>query len=317
MHSTWAQIVDAYEAHPSKDYALVTLVTKKGSSYLQPGARLLVCENGQFWGEISAGCLETEVASQAISCLKRRQHNLFSFDTRPYYGCFGEITLLIEVIQDKAAFRALLHEVRDAREKRRDIQIITDYHELGPPTLTSRLSQDQPLRERNLVETLKPPFQLIVLGDWPDGKSIAELGNKVGWETSLYDASTPSSSLKEIFAGQKIDQETAVVLATHNLARDVSYLERVLRLNYGYIGVIGSKKRRQELTRRIADRGDFELIEKLHSIHCPAGLNLGGEGAQAIALSVVSEIQATLHKREAGSLLRQMPEVQSESVTSC
>jgi xanthine/CO dehydrogenase XdhC/CoxF family maturation factor len=31
------------------------------------------------------------------------------------------------------------------------------------------------------------------------------------------------------------------------------------------------------------------------TLHAPAGLDLGGEGAEAVALSIVAEIQAALH----------------------
>ena len=40
---------------------LVTLVRAEGSSYRQPGARLLVATGGEYAGTISGGCLETEI----------------------------------------------------------------------------------------------------------------------------------------------------------------------------------------------------------------------------------------------------------------
>lgn len=44
------------------------------------------------------------------------------------------------------------------------------------------------------------------------------------------------------------------------------------------------------------------LLEHLDGFYCPSGLDLGGEGPEAIALSVLAEIQAVLNGREGSRL---------------
>jgi xanthine dehydrogenase accessory factor len=57
---------DARRARPAVPLALATLVAVEGSSYRQPGARLLVDAEGRVLaGAISGGCLEGDVAARA------------------------------------------------------------------------------------------------------------------------------------------------------------------------------------------------------------------------------------------------------------
>jgi len=52
--------------------ALATVVRVEGSSYRRPGARMLICENGQLTGAISGGCLEGDALRKAPGKTLRR-----------------------------------------------------------------------------------------------------------------------------------------------------------------------------------------------------------------------------------------------------
>jgi xanthine/CO dehydrogenase XdhC/CoxF family maturation factor len=45
-----------------------------------------------------------------------------------------------------------------------------------------------------------------------------------------------------------------------------------------------------------------EHRSKLAGLHAPTGLDVGGDGPHAIALSVLAEIHAVLHQRTGGKL---------------
>jgi len=64
---------NARAARPAVRLALATLVNVEGSSYRQPGARLLVdSEQRVLAGAISGGCLEGDVAelSRPLACCR-------------------------------------------------------------------------------------------------------------------------------------------------------------------------------------------------------------------------------------------------------
>ena len=84
---------------------MVTLVRVEGSSYRQPGARLLLSARtpGAYAGTISGGCLETEVVTKALWKVRRgpvvERYSTLSDDTAevPYgLGCGGTVDLLFE-----------------------------------------------------------------------------------------------------------------------------------------------------------------------------------------------------------------------------
>ncbi|MEM1222000.1 MAG: XdhC family protein [Verrucomicrobiota bacterium] len=281
---------------PNEHFALVSLVETEGSSYLQPGARLLVREDGAYWGEISAGCLEEKVSAAAVESIRADEHRIIRIDTRPLYGCFGVISLLIEVLFDRANFLELLQKIDQVSLSRIPLQLRTSYKHLANPRLTEIISNDCEA-EGAFIQSITPPNQLLVFGDWKDGRAAAEIGQKLGWKTALYDASAPEFPIEPTLENHKIDSKTAILIATHNLARDARCLKYALSQDYSYIGVVGSRKRRLELQRIISEFDDFSLIERFESVHCPAGLDIGGEGSQAIALSIIAEIQAALSQR--------------------
>ena len=45
--------------------ALATVVKVRGSSYRSPGARMLITDEGRWYGSVSGGCLEGDVLRKA------------------------------------------------------------------------------------------------------------------------------------------------------------------------------------------------------------------------------------------------------------
>ena len=100
-------------------YALATVVKIGGSTYRRPGARMLITEAGEYWGTISGGCLEGEVAQQALAVIDDQQPRLLPFDLEEDdivlgfgTGCNGIVHVLIQPVtpgQDHHCVEALLH----------------------------------------------------------------------------------------------------------------------------------------------------------------------------------------------------------------
>lgn len=81
-----------------------------------------------------------------------------------------------------------------------------------------------------------------------------------------------------------------VLVATHDHALDQQLLEKALRRQHRWVGVIGSR-RKAELTRqRLAHKGFDEAL--IRSVRCPIGLAIGAETPQEIAVSVLAELIA-------------------------
>jgi len=86
--------------------ALATVVNVHGSSYRRTGARMLILEDGHWFGSVSGGCLEGDVIERARVVMNTGEKQLFKYDTRQNaenafgmgYGCNGLLEILIEPI---------------------------------------------------------------------------------------------------------------------------------------------------------------------------------------------------------------------------
>lgn len=101
-----SQILEAYDKidFSRQKAALATVVHVEGSSYRQPGARMLVTDDGKLTGAISGGCLEGDALRKAQLVMMQQKPMLVTYDTTAEddaklgvgLGCNGIIHILIE-----------------------------------------------------------------------------------------------------------------------------------------------------------------------------------------------------------------------------
>jgi len=92
-----------------KKAALATVVRVEGSSYRQPGARMLISDEGNLTGAISGGCLEGDAMRKALLVIARGKPMLVTYDTTDEddatlgigLGCNGIIHILIEPVDEE------------------------------------------------------------------------------------------------------------------------------------------------------------------------------------------------------------------------
>lgn len=260
-------IVGEWKKRRGQKLVLATLVRAEGSSYRRPGARMLVCEDGTTVGSLSAGCLEDEVASRAREVFRTGNPDLFSFDTRRRFGCSGKIDIYIERVDEK-----WFCDLSDALNMRRKHAAVTR------------------LGDQEFVQEIYPPLRVFLVGDGPDNLSLHSLGSLLGWE--MLEIIDPNS------LSIQPDPWMAAIVKTHNYGRDFVALQKLLALNLRYVGLIGPRRRRDQLMNALLDSG----ITMNAGFFAPAGLDLGAETPEEIALSIVSEIQRTFGKGNGQSL---------------
>lgn len=102
-----SQILDraARLREQERPFALATVVKINGSTYRRPGARMLVTPDGERLGTISGGCLEGEVAQQALQVIEDGRPRVEAFDLSNDdlilgfgIGCNGQAHVLIEPV---------------------------------------------------------------------------------------------------------------------------------------------------------------------------------------------------------------------------
>ncbi|HUG10105.1 MAG TPA: XdhC family protein [Opitutaceae bacterium] len=301
----WSDLTSFHRSAKSRAQVLVTMVGKRGSSYRQPGARMLVRDDGAVCGSVSAGCLEDEIARATKPVLLDGTSRILTIDTRPHYGCPGQITLLMEVLHPHAG-DALFATVEEKLLARKPFAVSTEYGDLtsGRPH-TQVLGDDLPearSRPGVLVQHVGRRPRIVVVGAGDDASAVAKAALLARWDVHTVATEEVQFSHSQLAARFPPDDRTAVVLLTHNLGLDVACLCEVLPLPYSYVGVIGSVRRRSEIIQGLESSGNIEVLASIDNLFCPAGLDLGASDAGEIALSILAEIQCVWSGRGAGPL---------------
>jgi xanthine/CO dehydrogenase XdhC/CoxF family maturation factor len=165
-------------------------------------------------------------------------------------------------------------------------------------------------------EIVQPGLRLVVCGSGPDALPIANFGADLGWDVIVADHRPLTAEHQARFPKARviycedalalprdafITSRTAAVVASHHFERDRNYLESLLNSDAAYIGMLGPRARTERMLSDLAARG--VIAEGDERIFAPVGMDIGGDGPDAIALSIIAEVSAVMGARS-GSHLR-------------
>ena len=159
-------------------------------------------------------------------------------------------------------------------------------------------------------EYIPPPLSIIVAGAGNDVFPLVQMGEVSGWDITLVDGrpayanaqrfpacrlivSDPERALRELV----IDDQTAVVLMTHNYNYDKALLRALIAMPVNYIGMLGPRKKLSRMLTEFEEEGTRVTQEQLSRVYSPVGLDIGAETAEEIALAVLAEIKAVFAGR--------------------
>lgn len=125
------------------------------------------------------------------------------------------------------------------------------------------------------LDPVLPPRLVVVLGDGPMARALADVGTAVGHEVRRCEV------VPEAFP----PDTAAVVAAAHGRADEPALLTRALRAGVPYVALVASRRRAAAVLARV-DAPDVGRV------HAPAGLDLGAATPGEVALSVHAEIVA-------------------------
>jgi xanthine/CO dehydrogenase XdhC/CoxF family maturation factor len=269
-----ADIVRKFERQRGEAFALATLVRTQGSSYRKPGARMLISADGSSVGSISGGCLEAEVVERALTVIQTGEPAWMTFDTRRRFGCNGVLEVFVE-----AASEAFLVELVRLFHRRATFDVMVDFSREASRSGTRMAGSGEVPGEDALLQSIHPAVQLLIVGDGPETEALRAFAKTLGWDARFCEG---ARDLEGPF-----DEWTAAIVKTHNYGRDFAALRALLPQGLRYIGLLGPRKRREQLLGDLLDTG----VIPDGRIHGPAGLDLGSDSPESVALAVVAEIQ--------------------------
>jgi xanthine/CO dehydrogenase XdhC/CoxF family maturation factor len=313
---------------------LVSVVDLDGSSYRKPGVRMLILENDEMIGAVSGGCVEKDILRESQSVFKTGHSKMMTYDGRYRLGCEGLLYILIEEFQPNNNF---IKAFQNCLANRNSFTLYSYYSKTEGESyglgtyiklennkhLVSKFSD---INESLSLFTQKMPpcFKLMIFGTEHDAVHLCTLAQFNGWEVTIVSGPLESKSIKN-FPGatafystspdnlelNSIDNETAIVLMSHNFANDLKYLIELKHSTPAYLGILGPSKRREKLLSQFLEYSPDIEESFVENIHGPAGLNIGAETPQEIAISILSEILSVIRKQEPISLNKKTSSIHS------
>ncbi len=305
---------------------LASVVDLDGSSYRRPGVRMLILENGKMIGAVSGGCVEKEIQRQAATVFNTGEAKLMTYDGRYRLGCEGVLYILLEIFNPYKTFTDAFTE---GMKNRTRFDFISFYQKKegvcpemgsyiqfsgGEEFSVSQEGVNSGKEQESLsffMQRMKPCFRLIIIGAEHDAVQLSAFAAMSGWEVTVITAPSDPKT-PENFPGATevlplsaeelntiaIDKQTAVVLMTHNFANDLKHLIALKNDAPLYLGLLGPSGRREKLLSQLMEY-DPDIEDRfLDTIYGPAGLNIGAETPQEIAISIISEILSVTRKQQ-------------------
>ncbi len=173
-----------------------------------------------------------------------------------------------------------------------------------------RIARDSGLVEV-FVEAILPAVSLLVFGAGHDALPVVRIAHELGWHITVFDG-RPAHATSQRFpqadqvilttaadplGGFTIDPHAAAILMNHNVTADRAVLRRMFAEPPRYAGVLGPRQRAEKMLAALG------IDKEPGWLHAPAGLDIGADSPDAIALAIIAEVQAAFSGRE-GAMLR-------------
>lgn len=154
---------------------------------------------------------------------------------------------------------------------------------------------------------LSQDAELIIVGKDRLAIAMAKLGKLMRFTVTVVDPFLKSSELPDAdrllnsldFSYLPAASTRYVVVASRGQF-DEEAVEQALQANSAYIALVANKKRAQDIRRSLELKG--APPEKLRKVHAPAGLSIGAETPEEIALSIMAEIVSEIRGNAASNL---------------
>lgn len=310
-----------------KDSILVMVVSKKGSAPRGAGAHMLVGKEGRILGTIGGGAIEYEAEKLAGRLLWEKNSRLEVFSLtpdEPQRGqlketgmvCGGEVKLCFQYVDDKKEEdRALVFEAAAAFQSRIRLWL---FLEDTPKGIRTRLAKAPPIHQCIYVQPLFRTGTVYLFGGGHVAGKLVPLLAQLDFSCVVLE-DRREYARKELFPEAEqvmeidykrtdesitVREEDYIIIMTRGHQYDMIIQEQMLRTQAGYIGVMGSRKKKAYAEQQLQSAGFSP--EELKRIKTPIGLSIGADTPEEIAVSIAAELialrTAQKKKQEEGGL---------------
>lgn len=242
-----------------KRAAMVTIVETIGSVPRKSGAKMLVDEAGKITGTIGGGCVEADMAAFAREAIRTG--------------------------------RVATHEV----------------------DLSARAADENDMlcggKLRVLIEPLVGEEKLFIFGAGHISRALHDICAPLEFRITITDdreafananrfpkaTELVAAPYEEQFAKLSIDANSSIVIVTRGHSYDEVCMEHALNTPARYIALVGSRTKVAVFRKHLKDRGFSE--EQMDRVVCPAGVDIGAETPEEIAISIAAQLIEVRRKK--------------------
>lgn len=306
--------------HDGRAATLAVVLETEGSTYVRPGAMALFGGVQGQVGWLSGGCIEPDIEQLARRAAQEGGIEWMDIDTRhdedllsgSALGCRGRLRLALLPIAPLDGWPALVQAwLRGEGTLQLQLRaggtlaLRTGGQQRVWTLPAAPVAWAEPAQEWRFA--IAPAPSILVFGAGPETPALLPMLRMLGCVTTLVEHRPRWSALARLAdhaldlpPGRALqsparDWDAALVMH-HNFELDREALHALAETPIGFIGLLGPVRRREDLFRVLPAPARDALLPRLRS---PIGLPLGGEGPEAIALSIVAQLQRHLHDRHA------------------
>jgi xanthine dehydrogenase accessory factor len=233
-----------------QEAALVTIIGASGSTPSGVGSKMLVKADGGTMGTIGGGSIEKLVTEEALKVIRMGKAKRLNFSLREDKECGMICGGDVEVF-----IEPILQEPK--------------LFIFGGGHIALALS-----KMAKMVG-----FRIVVIDNRPDYASPQRFPEA---ETTV------ATDYAQAFSNLEIDNMSYIVIVTHGHQGDEVVLEKAVKTEAKYIGMIGSKRKNRVIFDHLLAKGiPQELIDR---VHAPIGLEIHASTSEEIAVSILAEI---------------------------
>lgn len=312
--------------------ALVTIIEVKGSAPRHPGSAMLVDAAGQIEGTVGGGKGEAKAIEAALEALASGKSRIIEVEmlgddaTGPALICGGVNRMLVEGAPDREACAKALALLRRGKTA----VFVKDFGtgesgSLSTIVLAGECAGDAAsfaeearkaalsgksalLVEKGIfLDPVMPEEKLLILGGGHVGKALAAFSVALGFKVTVADdrpefllpgrfapeVATLAGAYADVIGAFPFDAASYAVILTRGHLFDLECSRALLKREFRYAGLIGSKRKVSMIRDQLkADGYDPAVIATLHS---PIGMAIGAETPEEIAVSILAEMIAVRH----------------------
>jgi len=291
---------------------LMTVIQHKGSSPGRQGFKMAVANNNEIFGSIGGGVMEFNLVELCKTLLQEItpkpfiKHQIHKGTIVDGSGmiCSGEQTVIFYPL-DKSNLTSIETILTAYTENKSGVLSIS------PEKFTFSINEDLNSKynythtnetDWSYNEFLNKKDIVYIVGGGHVGLATSKLLKQLGFYVVVFDDRTHLNTFEEnTFADKKFiidynevskyipeNNSAYVAIMTNKYTDDKLALSKLVRKNYQFIGVLGSKAK-LKLMFEVMQKEGFTKDE-LEKIHAPIGLHIYSQTPEEIAVSIAAQV---------------------------